>query len=878
VPGEFASPAEIFGLVVGTHEGQPVYLKDVARVLDGFKDEDTRSRLNGREAVTLAVKKRAGENIIPITDAIDALIERESPAWPTGTEIVKVMDKARDIRAMVADLENNILSGLVLVVIVLLFFLGLRNATIVGMAIPFSMLLSFIVLYALGITLNMVVLFSLTLALGMLVDNAIVIVENIYRYMEQGVPAVEASMRATSEVAYPVIGSTLTTLVAFGPMLLWPGIMGEFMSYLPLTLIVTLSASLFVAMVINPALAAFFMKVPAGGARVGGEADLAGGEKPVDIRGPVLAGYEGLLRLALRHRAVVLLGSFVMLVLLIEVWLLAVGVEKPVEFFPFVEPKSMYINVDMPEGADLEFSDRVLRQAEMRVAGITREEINDPSLSTAELYRRAYEPKEHDSLGGGTYAGPSDLDNVKYIYSRAVAVPAAGMAFEPTTPNNLGVQFIDIEDRTVPTSRTVELVRERTADIPGGKVTVAAAEEGPPTGAPINIEISGPDFEALGAIAEVIRKEVEAVPFVEDVRDDYIAGRPTVRVSIDRQRAAMLGLSTEAIGFALKTGYNGLDVSTFRQEDEDYDITVQLSRTDREALDALQSLLIPVPGGGLVPLRSIATIDYGGSLGEITRINGERVVTVKANVDETRVPGAVAREQAERMLAGVSLPPGYKVRFTGEFEFQKEAEDFLSKAFVVALFLIFLVLVTMFNSVMQPLIIMTAVVLSLGGAFLGLAVFRSPFGIIMTGVGVISLAGVVVNNGIVLVDYVNKLRERGHGLDDALVRGGATRLRPVALTAITTVLGLIPMVTGISYDFHTWRISWVSESSQWWRSMAIVVIFGLGVATVLTLVVVPVLYSLMHSVRDGVGRAASWVRRMYWLPYERLTGRQRPER
>jgi len=261
VPGEFTTPDEIYGLVVGNFNGLPVYLKDLARVVDGFKDEESRSRLDGQDAVNIAVKKRAGENIIEIVDAVDGLIAEKQPAWPKGTEIIKLMNKAKGIRMMLADLENNILSGLVLVVLVLLFALGIRNATIVGLAIPFSMFLSFMIIYALGITLNIVVLFSLTLALGMLVDNAIVIVENIYRYIEQGVPRLEAAMRATSEVAYPVIGSTLTTLAAFFPMIFWPGIMGEFMKYLPITLIITLSSSLFVAMVINPALAAYFMKV-----------------------------------------------------------------------------------------------------------------------------------------------------------------------------------------------------------------------------------------------------------------------------------------------------------------------------------------------------------------------------------------------------------------------------------------------------------------------------------------------------------------------------------------------------------------------------------------------------------------------------------------
>ncbi|MFC1896039.1 efflux RND transporter permease subunit, partial [Thermodesulfobacteriota bacterium] len=320
VPGEFTNPDELYGLVVSTFSGKPVYLKDLATVIDGFKEETSRSRLNGHEAVNISVKKRSGENIIEICDTVDGIITDKKSSWPKGTTITKLMDSAKGIRIMLADLENNILSGLFLVVIVLLFALGFRNALLVGLAIPFSMFLSFAILYAMGITLNMVVLFSLTLALGMLVDNAIVIVENIYRYMEQGVPRMEAAMKGCSEVAYPVIGSTMTTLAAFFPMIFWPGIMGEFMKYLPITLIVTLASSLFVAMVINPALTSIFMKVKR--SRVFSDKPLsseeiaAAGEKPIEISGLVLRTYSRLLGYALDHRIKVVTISFSALVIL----------------------------------------------------------------------------------------------------------------------------------------------------------------------------------------------------------------------------------------------------------------------------------------------------------------------------------------------------------------------------------------------------------------------------------------------------------------------------------------------------------------------------------------------------------------------------------
>ena len=854
VPGEFESPDDIYHLIVGTHKGQAVYLKDVARVIDGFKDETSRSRLNGREAVNIMVKKRAGENIIAITDGVDELLERVQPTWPKGTEITKLMDKAKDTRNKVADLENNILSGLVLVVFVILFAMGIRNAILVSLAIPFSMLLSFTVLYLMDITLNMVVLFSLTLALGMLVDNAIVIVENIYRYLEQGVPRLEAAQKATSEVAYAVIGSTMTTLAAFSPMLFWPGIMGEFMSYLPLTLIVTLSSSLFVAMVINPALAAIFMKVrPANGKisetgkikNPSAEEIARAGESPVAISGPVLTVYTKSLQQAFNHKIVVILMAVCVLVLLIQIWLLSVGLEKPVEFFPNIEPNAMYVNLDTPEGASLEYVDSVVRQVEEAVNGghIVPQDFG----SALDQYMASYEPKEHEKKDGRKFLGPSDIANIDYIYAKSVVTSGPGMMFDPNAPNHVGIQFIDLEDRIRASSESMEKIRERVKNIPGAKITVAEQEEGPPTGAAINIEIAGDDFEILGGIAKTIRELIANVPFVVDIRDDYVEGTPTVRVKLDRQKAALFDLTTSNIGTALKTAYNGLEVSTYREGDEDYDITVQLSDTSRRVTDVLRELMLPTPSGKMVPLTTLARIEFAGGLGDIVRINHERVVTVKANVDENKIPGPVARAQAEEMLKSFPMPPGYRLTFTGEFEFQKESEEFLTKAFAIALFLIFLILVTQFNSVAQPFIIMTAVILSLGGAFLGLTVIGSPFGIIMTGVGVISLAGVVVNNGIVLVDYINKLRKRGYELREAVVAAGATRLRPVVLTAVTTILGLLPMVTGVSYDFHKLAISWVSESSQWWSSMAIVVIFGLMVATFLTLLVVPVLYVLIEE-------------------------------
>ncbi|MFH2064600.1 MAG: efflux RND transporter permease subunit [Pseudomonadota bacterium] len=875
VPGEFKNPDEIYGLVVTTFNGRPVYLKDLATVVDGFKEEESRSRLNGKQAISISVKKRSGENIIAIVKAVDALIDKELPKWPKGTQITKLMNKARGIELMLSDLENNILSGLLLVIVVLLFALGVRNAVLVGLAIPFSMLLSFIILHAMGITLNIVVLFSLTLALGMLVDNAIVIVENIYRYMEQGVPRIEASMKATSEVAYPVIGSTLTTLAAFFPMIFWPGIMGEFMSYLPITVIITLSASLFVAMVINPALAAYFMKIKQEKTDIkprpmSADEIASAGEQPIRIKGRLLSNYARVLDYSLRHRLKIVFMSFATLIILIQIWLLVIGIEKPVEFFPNLDPKSAYINVTPPEGSNLDYNDNLLKQIEIQLKSTEPVPPGAGNISISEHYASAYHLREHKNNTGETFQGPTDINNIEYISTTAKKLAGSSL-FSQYTDNNLGIQFLDYEDRITPTAEDVELIRNRLKEIPGARITVEEEQGGPPTGSPINIELSGEDVRVLGRLSEQIKHTIAKIPFVEDIRDDYMASIPSVQIRIDRQKAALFGLSTNTIGFALKTAYNGTEISTYREDGEDYDITVKLPEKDRQVTDVLHKLMIPAPSGQVVPLTTLASIEYSGSIGDINRINHKRVVTVKANVDETKIPGTVARNEAAELLREFPLPDGYSIAFTGEEEHQKESEEFLSKAFLIAIFLIFLILVSIFNSVSQPVIIMTSVILSLGGAFLGLTIMKFPFGIIMTGVGVISLAGVVVNNAIVLIDYTNKLKEGGMSLNDSIISAGATRLRPVLLTAITTILGLIPMVTGVSINFREMSISFVSETSQYWQSMSIVVIFGLLVATFLTLLVVPTLYSLFATLGKDTQAAYSKIKALYWKPFDYIS-------
>jgi multidrug efflux pump len=706
------------------------------------------------------------------------------------------------------------------------------------------------------------------------VDDAIVIVENIYRFMEQGVPRLQATVRATVEVGPAVISSTVTTLAVFFPLLFWPGIMGEFMKYLPLTVIITLSSSLFVAIVINPALGAIFMKLPA--ARhfnVSAESEeeiRKAAEAPATVRSPLLKGYQKILRGALNHRIAVLLIAFLIVIFTIMLWYNRVGMEKSLEFFPHTDPKKFYVNMDMPEGADIEYSDRVARQLEIALSKGNEYGLASPDEKPIDSY---YQDKNniHVKSDGQKIVTPIDITDVEYVYSNTVATESGSSIFEDTKPNHLGIQFYDLTERKKSSSKSIEDIRKRIKDIPGAQITIAEAKMGPPTGKAINIEISGDDLDVLGSISKEVLKVLEKIPFVQDISDNYISGSPTVKLEIDRQKAAMLGLSTNSVGFALKVAFNGLKVSTYREEDDDYDITVQLSAQDRKKTDILRELMITTPQG-LVPLSTIAKFKVTGGLGQVTRIDHQRVVTVTANVDETKIPGATVRAQAQKLLESFSLPSGYKISFTGEEDMQKEAQEFLSKAFLIGLFLIIIILVAEFNSVSQPLIIMTSVILSWGGVFFGLFLMRYPFGVIMTGVGVISLAGVVVKNAIVLIDYINRLIDRGIPVKEAIIAGGCTRLRPVLFTAITAILGLIPMVTGVSYDFHKMEIAWISESTQLWSNMAIAIIFGLALSTMLTLVVVPTLYSLIYAAGRASAHGIKKIKRAYWAPFYRLTG------
>ena len=866
VDGEFDDPSVVGDLVVATIDGRPIYVRDVAAVEFGFAERASFARLDEEPVVTLDVVKRSGENIIATAAAVRAEIEAMRPLFPPSTVVSITSDMSADIGDMVSSLQNNIISGLILIVGVLLFVLGLRTSVFVAISIPTSMFLSFIVLWALGVSMNMVVLFSLILALGMLVDNAIVIVENIHRFMEEGWDRRTAAKKATGEVAGPVIAATATTLAAFTPLLFWPGMAGQFMQYLPLTLIVTLSSSLFVALVIVPTLCSLFLD-PEGSrprrlsrrARVlwlalaGITLVSIGVANPLTVilfaataaglwllhaklldrmgrafmaRGfpRLVEWYERRLRWALDHRALVLAGSVLALVGTIVIY---GRFAAPVEYFPEdIPPATVYVAVEAPVGTSAAVTDGYARRLKADLAGITG--IGDAETVVTTVGSGG----GGDFMDGGGPSGPED--------------------------GRITVAMVDYQDRRFDVFATLADMQERVGrDLAGAEVRVDKVTEGPPSGPPVNIEISGEDPILLEELANRAVDLIEGSPVharLVGLESDMDDARPELRVEVDREKASLYGLSTNHVGLMVRGAINGVKAAKYRTGNDEYDIIVRLREDDRGELTDLDQLTA-FADGIQVPLLSVADWTVGEGYGSIRRKDMDRVATVSAEVAAGFNSNDVLGRVEEVLVDfAASLPPGYALAFTGEQEDQQEAQEFLMTAFMMALMLIALILVTQFNSVVKPLIILSSVIMSTIGVLIGLLVFRMPFVIIMTGVGVISLAGIVVNNAIVLIDYIDVLRKRD-GMDrrEAVVQGGRTRLRPVLLTALTTALGLVPLAVGLNFDFFglftslSPELFWGGEQAAWWGPMAVAVIVGIIFATFLTLVLVPVLYSVVSD-------------------------------
>ncbi|HMP89288.1 MAG TPA: efflux RND transporter permease subunit [Kiritimatiellia bacterium] len=798
IPGEYQLAAELRDLLLTTRNGSPVFLRDVADVSDTYKDVSSISRLNGETCVSVEVKKRNRENSVRLIGDVKRIIE--SFAMPPGITATYVMDESEYVDMMVRELENNIASGFILVVLVLLIFMGGRNSLFIATAIPLSMLIAFVVMMVRGGTLNMIVLFSLVLALGMLVDNAIVIVENIFRLRNLGLTRIEAARQGAAEVAWPVITSTATTCMAFAPLLFWPDIMGQFMSFLPETLIITLCSSLFVAIVINPAICSALISRAKKSRQVAEETHA------------FVRGYERFLRMTLKHRAGILVMGFMFLVFSFEMY---AHLDLGFELFPDIEPRNAQVSLKFPQGTAIERTDAALREIEKLLP-------NYPDI-------KFFLATAGEAGGGG--------------FSQGSTAPHAG---------KIHIEFLPSDERTGNTMELVYELRNAMPKFAGAEITVEKQEEGPPTGAPVSIEISGEDFDELSRLAGEIIRRIETIPGLVDVQDDLEKALPELQFIVNRNRAAMLGLDTQTIGHFLRSAIYGLEASKFRVDQEEYDITLRLRRSQRETLSLLDQVYIPLPSGVSVPLSSLGEVQYTGGKGSINRKNQKRVITVKGNNQGRGVD--VIMKDVQTALSDFALPQGYAIRFTGDTEEMQKSMAFLGRAFLIAIGLILVILVIQFNSVFLPLIILFSVVLSMIGVTWGLLLTQMKFGVIMTGLGVISLAGIVVNNAIVLIDCIRQRREEGLSVTEAIIVSGRQRLRPVLLTAITTILGLIPMAAGYSLEIHEWppRIIMGAETSAWWAPMAVAVIFGLAASTVLTLILVPVMYSLFNSLAENI--------------------------
>ncbi len=895
VVGEFKSPKEIENIIVKNQHQNVVYLRDIAKVSFKEKEKESYARAFLKPVVMLNVKKRAGENLINASHKIDKIIAKaKKTVFPDKLEISKTNDMTDKTIAQVNDLENNIIFGVILVVLILMFFLGLRNALFVGIAIPLSMLLSFILLSAMGVTLNMMVLFALVLALGMLVDNGIVVVENIYRYIDEGYSNYDAAKYGVGEVAWPIIASTATTLAAFIPLGFWPGIMGQFMKYFPITLIIVLSSSLFVALVINPVFTAMYMKLE--------EKEMP--LKKVIIRS-IIALVAGLIFLFLglssHTKGIIALGNMLILfavfnvlfkiaitpvikwfqntflpnleklydrvlrfslkrwnayitlaltfALLIFSFILLKIFPPNVLFFPASEPAQIYVYTEYPIGTDIEKTNQLTLKLEKQVID----------------YLKKYEKN------GKNFLVKSVIGQV----GEGTGDPQKGDMGNTPNKSRITIDFVDYVKREgISTSKILNDLRDLLTGNPGVNITVDKNKNGPPAGPPVNIEISGDDYNKLINTAKEMQHflQEKKIAGVEDFKLDVEIGKPELLVNIDRQKANRLNVRTGQIADVLRTSLYGKEISTYKDGEDNYPINIRLQEKFQNKDDLFNQKITfrDMLSGRMkqVPISAVATTHKTTTFSAVKRKDLNRVISVYTNVLEGYNANEIVAK-TKQILKEYKLPKGYRFKFTGEQEEQAKMMAFLSKALLIAVILIFLILVAQFNSAVTPVIISLSVLLSLIGVLLGLVIFKMDFIVLMTMLGIISLAGIVVNNAIVLIDYINLLIERKKAelhipqdkllpkklIFDSIVKAGRTRLRPVLLTAITTVLGLIPLAFGININFITWLTEFNphfyigGENVMFWGPLSKTVIFGLTFATFLTLVIVPVMYYILFRIQ-----------------------------
>ncbi len=786
VTGEIKDP-NLFGEIIVSKDGKKVKLKDLGEVVFKPAVPNSYARINNRAAITLNVKKKIGTNVVELIQNAKIIIEDMKSDLPKGGEIIITHDSSKIIDSMIADLENNMFTSIILVLFVTFLFLGKTNSIFVSIAIPFSMLISFFVLQLLGITLNMMVLFSLILALGMLVDNGIVIVENIFRHGAMGKDRKQAAIEGTQEVAGPIIASTLTTCLVFFPILFMPGMMGEFMSFIPKTVIVVLLASLAVGLTITPVFCSKFLRIS--------DTSLKKMVEGGGFFGTIQQWYFKLLNFAI-HRS----KRFILLSISVCILGVVAYVVRDIDptFFPPMDPGQVRISIEAPNGSSIEETDKYVKKVE----NIVRD--SDTSLA---------------NFTSNTVSGGS---------------------------GSITVNFLDYNDREISGEEGQVRLSNNLKSVTGAKIVVES--DTGMGGNDISYRVVGDEYTVLGDISKQLIKLIQKYSEVKIVDTDYEASEPEYLIEVNRDKAAFYGLNTQQVASTIRNAINGSNVGKFRVGEDEYDINVRYKDSSRKSIENLQNLQMTIDGKRIA-LRNIATITPGTTIGVIKREAQARTVNVygslKKGLDNTQ---DVLKDIGEEIkIIKKTLPEGYDILLGADGEMQNEATGFLVQAFIIAGFLIFILLVGQFNSILDPVISFTASLLAIGGVFWGFAIFSMSFGIIMSGIGCISLIGVAVNNCIVLVDYTNLLIKDGMHWRIAIPEAGKTRLKPVILTALTTVLALIPMGIGISFDLGSLGIQWDSENAAMWKPFAWAMMFGLTFSTFLTLIIVPVMLSVKHS-------------------------------
>lgn len=815
LPGLFARVADILDLPLIVDGDRAVRVRDVAEVRRTFKDREAYARVDGAPTVVLEVSKRTGTNIIETIERVRAVVEAERANWPAGIKVGYSQDKSETIRQMLGDLENNLAVAVVLVLVIVLATLGWRTTTLVAVAVPGSFLAGILMLAGMGLTVNIVVLFGLIFAAGNVVDGAIVVTEYADARMAEGMPRREAYSLAARRMAWPIISSTATQLAAFLPLLFWPGVVGEFMKFLPISQFVTMAAALMMALVFVPALGALFGK--AGGGTASSDAVKAIEAHDLSRQRGFTGAYVRVLDRALRRPGSVLLAAAA---LLVAVVMLYGAFGKGVEFFPKIEPDRALVLIQARGNLSVREQDALVREVEAAVL-----ELQHEKGEFASIYTRSGKQQQQ-----------------------------GGMDLPEDSIGTIQLEFADWQMRRKADAILADIVA-RTRDLAGIRLEARREEGGPPVGKPIHIQIGARDPELIPPVVERVRRHLDSMTGVRNIEDTRPLPGIQWELEIDRVQAAKFGADVTAVGNVLKLVTNGLKVTEYRPSDSDEEIDISIRYpTEFRTLEQLDRIRVQTEQG-LVPISNFVRRSAKPKTGRIERVDQRRVMAVKADVE----PGVLADAKMAEIrdwLATQDIDRSVEFRFKGEDEEQKKAADFLSKAFGGAVFLIFLILLAQFNSFYNTALILSAVVMSTFGVLIGLLIAGQPFGIVMSGIGVVALAGIVVANNIVLIDTYDQVRKDGHAPREAILITGAERLRPVLLTALNNVLGLLPLMFGINIDMIGRAVTVDAPSSQWWIQLSQAIVYGLGFATVLTLVLTPCALMLREN-------AAATLRR--WL-------------